>query len=453
VKTGYDIVIIGAGPAGLMAAKTAAENGLSVALLERKETAHDILRLCGMMLVTLSGTYMGERVIHNEEKGLLCFPHHGFNVQYDGPTKDFFSWELYSPRGEKIVFGDYASNIQKGKAGRASAVYDKSWFLNGLLEECRKLGVHVFTGEDVIDVKKVGDFVHVQTAKGRSFRGAFAIAADGRVSRTARVLGLNEKRGFFGTVASWAYEMTNLNLANPYALHQPLVRSGDPPMLCFIMPRAWDHHGEDVWLVMVGSVNPETDFEGTFDYVTKKSRFSAWFKNAKRIKRRGVVGNVYGPIFHPFKDNVIFVGDAGWCQEAEMTGAVMCGWKAANTVTFALQEGMPNEEGIKPYIEWWKTHYLDKMDYNVFLKNLLMPILCSDNEIDYVFSKINETLPTVLDPYEVPTHMGQAMAKIIPEIQAERPELIKKLEMFSSYPTRLLLRKTIRAGFSGSFTI
>jgi hypothetical protein len=113
---------------------------------------------------------------------------------------------------------------------------------------------------------------------------------------------------------------------------------------------------------------------------------------------------------------------------------------------------MYNEEGIQPYIEWWKTYHLEKMDYNVFLKNLLMPLLCSDNEIDYVFSKVQETLPTVLDPYEVPTHMGKAMAKIIPTMKAERPNLIKKLEMFSSYPPSLLLNNTIRAGFNCSFS-
>ena len=32
----YDLLVVGAGPAGLMAAKTAGENGLRVALLERK---------------------------------------------------------------------------------------------------------------------------------------------------------------------------------------------------------------------------------------------------------------------------------------------------------------------------------------------------------------------------------------------------------------------------------
>ena len=59
MKSAYDLIVIGAGPSGLTAARTAAENGLSVALLERKDTVHEILRMCGMMLVTLSGKYMG----------------------------------------------------------------------------------------------------------------------------------------------------------------------------------------------------------------------------------------------------------------------------------------------------------------------------------------------------------------------------------------------------------
>jgi flavin-dependent dehydrogenase len=452
VKNAYDLIVIGAGPAGLTAAKTAAENGLSVALLERKDAVHEILRMCGMMLVTLSGQYMGERVVHNEKAGLICFPHNGFSLKYDGPTKDFYSWHIYSPGKETIVFGDYEANLKKGKQGRASAVYDKGWFLRGLFEECRSLGVSVFAGENVIDVRKDGEGVEVQTASGKHFKGIFAIAADGRQSRVARVMGLNKNRAFFGSVTSVGYEMTNLDLPQPYALHQPLVNSGDPPMLGFIVPRAWDHEGEDVWLVMTTNVDMAADHEAIFDNLTQKSRFASWFKNAHKVRRCGCTGNVYAPLFHPFKDNVLFAGDAGWCQEAEMTGAVMSGWKAGSAVVFAMIDGTYTEEGIQPYMDWWKEHHIESMDYKVFLKNLYMPILCNDEEIDYIFSKIQDTLPTVLDPYEVPTHMGKEMTKIIPVIQKEKPELLQKLSSFASYSPEIVLKNTMRVGFKCSFT-
>ena len=46
----YDLVIVGGGPAGLMAARTAGENGLKTALLERKTEITKVRRVDGSVL-------------------------------------------------------------------------------------------------------------------------------------------------------------------------------------------------------------------------------------------------------------------------------------------------------------------------------------------------------------------------------------------------------------------
>ena len=43
----YDVIVVGAGPAGLLAAKAAGENGLDVALLEKKPEPTRRTRSCG----------------------------------------------------------------------------------------------------------------------------------------------------------------------------------------------------------------------------------------------------------------------------------------------------------------------------------------------------------------------------------------------------------------------
>ena len=55
----YDVIVIGAGPAGLMAAKTAAEDGLKVLLIERKKEITEINRLC-CQWTSISFSVLGE---------------------------------------------------------------------------------------------------------------------------------------------------------------------------------------------------------------------------------------------------------------------------------------------------------------------------------------------------------------------------------------------------------
>lgn len=334
MKDAHDVVVVGAGPGGLMAAKTAAENGLKVALIERKENVTQITRACSMMVVSLSGHYLSERVTLNTRDKRLCFPHYGFSVPYDGPHRNFYSWQIWSHKGHKLQIGDYEENMRKGDAGRTSAVYSKETLLGCLLKEFLRHGGELFNGYNVVGAIKEDGQVKVITQEGKTFKGTFVVAADGRTSRLARSLGLNQTRSFFGTNLGAGYEMVGAEIPQDQSLFQMFLGE-EPRMRIWMTPRA----GSEAYAVIIMTLHPGADMEGAFERFINKGAFASWFRKAEKMKKLSVVGNMLSHVTKPYKDQVIFIGDTIWCQESEMTGAVISGWKAASAVTLSLIEG------------------------------------------------------------------------------------------------------------------
>ena len=65
--------------------------------------------------------------------------------------------------------------------------------------------------------------------------------------------------------------------------------------------------------------------------------------------KRCAVINAWSPAPEPFMDNIIFVGDSCWFAEAENTGALMSGHKAANAVCEALHRAAGQAGGFELY--------------------------------------------------------------------------------------------------------
>jgi len=438
----YDLIVVGAGPAGLMAAKTAGENGLNVALIERKERVTDINRACAMMLVSLEGKYLGERILLNTREKRLCFPRYGFSIPYEGPHQDFYTWSIYSHNGHKIQLGDYQENVRKGEAGRATAVYNKEILLKGLLQEVLSHQVDVFPSHNVIRAIKDGGKVKVLTREGKSFKGTFVIGADGRSSRLAQTLGLNRGRKFFGTAITLGYEMLGVEPPEKYALFQIFLNER-PPMRIWMTPRT----GKDEHFVMVTSLTPGADHTATFERFSKKGFFSSWFQRAELKRTLSSVGNMVSHIENPYKDQVILISDAVWCQEAEMTGAVISGWKAASAVTYALVEGKISREGVSSFLDWWWEEVVKAYNYQDMVRNAVLPYILTPDEIDFLFSLIKKPLPSIFDPYETPKLIGGALAEVMPIIAKERPVILQKLTQMRSTPLEKIFEGCIRAGF------
>jgi flavin-dependent dehydrogenase len=404
-----------------MAAKTAGENGLRAAILERKTNPARITRGCAMMFATESGYYFAERMYFNEKNSKMIFPVNGFTVDYDGPRRKFYASHFYAPDAKtRIAFGNYEASISKGEKGRLSFVFDKGRLIGGLVKEAEKNGVDIFPGFNVHGIEKTANSVRV-TANGETFEGTFVIGADGLNSRVTELMGFNKERAFYGAPPALAYHITGINISQSEALifatcFKPKSKN---PITFFIVPSPYAE--DEYWM----SAPSREDF----DYITKESVFAKWFPHL-RVKR--VLCYVFGqwsPVVEPYQDGVLLVGDAPWYGEAEITGSMMCGWKAANAITVALRDNKPNREGVLSYIQWWRKSFPEFDDYRNLRIFMAFRRMFSEEELNYYYGLFKRPLRSNLNPFLWVRLIKAAAEPMMPKIQKEMPSLADKLKM------------------------
>jgi digeranylgeranylglycerophospholipid reductase len=424
----YDLIIVGAGPAGAMAAKTAGENGLRAAVLERRTNPGKVQRSDSQIFASESycsqegkARNFGDRAYYNEESKKIIFPINGFSVDYDGPIRNYYAWHFYAPDGKtRLEYGDYKENIKKGEEGRAFFTFDKGRMIDGLLKEASKNGVDILVGTNVTGIEKSEEGLRV-TAGGDTFEGTFVIGADGVNSRVAELMGFNKERTLYNTVSVVSFYITGIKIPQSEACITPIYFK--PGTLVarsfFILPSPYGDN--EYWM---GSSSREE-----FRWVTKESVFSDWFRDIRVREVQSGIMNTLSPVSEPFKDNVLLVGDAPWYGEAEITGSTMCGWKAAHSVTVALHDGMPNREGVLDYIEWWKRSYPGSEDYRSFMLQGAFRLIFSEEEFVYLFGLVKEPIRSSFSPFKIVKLFKAALEPMMPQIKEEMPSAYEKVKM------------------------
>ena len=434
----YDLIVVGGGTSGLEAAKTAARNGLRVALLERKSHPAKVQRSCAQMFLMNMDSFYNERMYFSKEQQKWVFPANNFSVNYKGGYREFYACHFIAPNTEdRIEIGDYEANASGN--GVAAVVFDKGALLDGLFEEGRTAGVDYYLERNVTYVSRVTEGVEVKTREGERLLGTFCIAADGIGSRLARITGLNRDRTFLFTSGSISYYITG-------------VAFDRSEVIC--MGNCYDHNGlGPVHFCMLPSVYREDEYwlyikgDEKFDYFTKKSSFKKWFNNIEVTHKRCAVISVWSPAKEPFKDNVVFVGDSCWFAEAENTGALLSGHRAANAVCEALRKGKPDREGVMSYLSWWKRNWPETHDYKDFLCYPVFFNLFSEDELNYIHKIISQKLFWSMNPFNLYGHIMRGIKPHMEQIKKEMPVLAGKLDKFTPEQAVNMMKPVTRAGF------
>lgn len=419
MATKYDVIIVGGGPAGLMAARSATEEGLKVALIERKKDIPKIHRTCGGV-ININEPAFGEMVRYDEKKREFDFTNKGFTVRYDGPSQDVFGFHLYSPGGKRLEFGNFSELRKNPKKNRLGMAMSKEKLLRALLEETKKLGVSVYPNRNVCSVVKNSKEVIVECAEGNTFKGTFVIAADGINSRIARVIKVNRERSFFGTTRDVSLVLKGTSCPDPGGFLFIFTPRG----IFSMIPMA----EENCYLVSASTNRRDIKPLELINYfINEDKTFSRWYKDSKILQHRtACVVTLMSPLEKPFRDNVLFIGDACWRREISNLGALCTGWKAGKSIANALKEGKVNEDGVQEYLVWYQEHYYGPHGKRRQTGRNFLGYLDSD-DIDYLIGLPKQEFEQTMDIFKVVTSIGRIYGDLMTKIYEERPDIMEKL--------------------------
>jgi flavin-dependent dehydrogenase len=270
----YDVVVIGAGLAGLECARGLGEAGLSVLLIDRKP---DISRS-----VHTTGIF-ARRTLED------------FDLPEDCLGPPIRQLILYSPARRPLLL---ESPRDEFRLGRMGALYERR------LEDCLRAGVHWRPATRFVGIESRADTSCVRLSSlGRTsaVKTRYIVGADGVASPTARALRLAANRRWIAGVED---VMSGVRLDGP------------PRLRCFLDPHFVP--GYLAWIVQDGE---ETHLgvgglPGRFDIISALERFRGEaesfldFSRARIIERRGGAIPVGGILPHIANARGLLVGDA-----------------------------------------------------------------------------------------------------------------------------------------------
>lgn len=337
----FDIIIVGAGPAGLTAARYATQNGAKVLLLERDAQVGVPVRCA-------------EGVFQSNLKEIIDIPE-------DVKCSIVTGVNIYAPDGTLV-------EMQSPEAG---FVLDRVKFESHLAQLAIHTGVILKTNADVIGVKRtsaveleVSYLLHGQMQYDSCH---IVIGADGVESRIGRMLGLDTTLSLKDIDSCAQYVVRDI----PIQADRCCVYFGNdvaPGGYAWVFPKSDSSANIGLGMCAARKVH-KTAREYLDDFIDK------YYPDGKI--ESFIAGGV--PIAkslpHIVNDNVMLVGDAAR-QTNPLTGggieySMQAGKMAGITAAKAIANKKYHKKALYPYQKEWEKKFKGTQDFAYILKNKL----------------------------------------------------------------------------------
>ena len=345
LKDNYDVIVVGAGPAGTSTAKACAEHGLSVAVFDRSNEIGTPKRC-------------GEGLSANSVKRLKL------NIPSRCIAQKIYGAYVYAPDGKevKIKFSGTDGFILERK------VFDK-W----LASQAAKAGAEIYCKSEVYDLIKgsakrsesdgiakqifADDYtcgVKVNTIDGKfNIFGKIVVAADGVESLTLRKAGLRTSKSPLLVDSGFQYEMAGIQMRDPHMIELFFGNKIAYRGYCWIFPK-----GKDIANVGVG-ISGANQGKRAKDYLDDFIESREDLKNGSIIEMNGGSIPVGGFMKNMVADGILGVGDAvnqvNPIHGGGISESITAGRMAGNVIKKSVDEGDYSAKFLDEYNRvWWK---------------------------------------------------------------------------------------------------
>jgi len=356
----FDVVIVGAGPAGSSAAHEAARNGSSVALLEKESVVAETVRTSGVTWV--------------KDAQNFGIPEDCYN-----PIKNY---SFCSPSNTVTISDDVAK----------AAVLDVRKTYRHLAKQAQESGAKLFVDTNVTDVitdeqKKPIGVIAKSADKEIKFNAKVIIDCSGFQSVVGKMLGLVTQWEKFGAGAEYEVRAENVDDKTWWLM---VGQKYSPAGYAWIFPV-----GGDIVRIGVGIGKPESDVDPT-------ERLNELMENKEGpIKDLGEITKIefhYGLIPNDglsrktVYNNLILVGDsAGQANPLVLEGiryAIRFGRVAGKVASDAVKNDDTSENALRPYETDWKKAIESKINSASKVQNRWIRL--SDEQWDKELDVISE---------------------------------------------------------------
>ena len=356
----FDIVIVGAGPAGSSAAHEAARSGSSVALLEKESVVAETVRTSGVTWV--------------KDAKSFGIPEDCYN-----PIKNY---SFCSPSNTVTISDDVAK----------AAVLDVRKTYRHLAKQAQENGAKLFVNTNVTDVitdeqKRPIGVIAKSDDKEIKFNAKVIIDCSGFQSVVGKMLGLITQWERFGAGAEYEVRAENVDDKTWWLM---VGQKYSPAGYAWIFPV-----GGDIVRIGVGVGKPESDVDPT-------ERLNELMENKEGpIKDLGTITKIefhYGLIpndglsRNTVYDNFILVGDsAGQANPLVLEGiryAIRFGRVAGRVASDAVKNDDTSENALRPYETDWKKAIESKINSASKVQNRWIGL--SDEQWDKELDVISE---------------------------------------------------------------